>query len=109
MTTASLELSRKIYELLGEYETKKKHPVMSCGCKDPSSCMFANQVEYYIPLPNFAELVRILHKIGEKKGWTVKTQPNATFVAWTLTEKYMFATSEPEGMQEVEKYLTPLL
>lgn len=111
MTTASLELSRKIYELVGEYETEEFY-------EDNDGWTNAQTGEHdYIPRPNLAELIRILPKIGEKKGW----DENARIAGFPIESMkiferinnivlgYMFAPTEPEGMKAVEDYLLRLL
>lgn len=69
---------------------------------------------------DFQSLIRVLPRIGEKKGWATR---EAGRLAWvkgreqvheidvmiSLTEKFMFASTEPEGMKAVEEYLMKLL
>lgn len=133
MTQASLELSRKIYELVGEYETELRWTKTGYAGDDyrlrkPHNGICAPRHKF--PAPNFAELIRILPKIGEKKdsfeavavceecgeaqssSKTCEHEPeweNMIARAHYIVNLYMSAHSEPEGMQEVEKYLLPLL
>ena len=55
--TLDRDVAEAIYRLVGEYETEDfeeevREPWVVC-----------------IPLPNFAELIRIFPKVGEAKGW----------------------------------------
>jgi hypothetical protein len=97
MTTLSLECSKKIYDLIGEYETEqtyseREEPDCLCGNHDDPGYIL-------IPKPNFAELIRLIPKIGKKKGWK-----EPYFRAYLMTDKYMETLSEREGMQKVEEY-----
>lgn len=98
MTTLSLEASKAIYDLVGEYETELTEEWI-CSCADDGygSCGPT------IPLPNFAEVVRIMPRIGRAK--------KKILAPWIidLADKYMFAPTEEKGMAAVEKYLLSLL
>ena len=65
-----------------------------------------------IPAPNFAELIRILPKIGKKKGWGMSQwkHPNdVTQICNSASLRFMNAPTEPEGMAAVEGYLMKLI
>jgi len=103
MTTLSLEASKKVYEIVGEYETLDMEKVDGDVFPDKE----------WIPRPNFAELIRVLPKIGEKKGWPethfCKGEISACSVTEDIACTYMLASTEPEGMKAVEEYLLNLL
>lgn len=62
-TPLSLEASKAIYDLVGDYPTEKSLPICDePGCNRPN----CEHGEYFIPRPTFSELIRILPKIGEK-------------------------------------------
>lgn len=100
MTTLSLEASKKVFEIVGEYETEEfteevREPWVVC-----------------IPRPNFAELIRVLPKIGEKKKWNAGWGRSGTClidVLYNVSIIYMNAPRESEGMAAVETYLMKLL
>lgn len=96
MTTLSLETSRKIHDLIGDYETCEWHEV--ADDRDP------HRPHERIPTPNFSELIRILPKIGEGKDWG-----NIYNSAYLLVDKYMDAVDEKEGMKAVERRLLSFL
>jgi len=123
-TPLDLEPSHAIFEEIGNYETEKtwatyKDGVHTMGGKDLSGVTELTSseakgdvaVEKYYPAPTFAEVLRILTKIGEKKGWTAfsSEQFSTTFHAETLLRIYMSASSEEEGMRAVGEYLIKLL
>ena len=135
MTTASLELSKKIYELIGEHETEKiwtkptteeESPVEIFDRKDGYVLVgrWSNAIEAgfeWLPSPSFSELIRTLPKIGERAKWrkidgvSVEEMAKLLNMKWQdlevgkLAELYMSAPTEPEGMKAVENYLLPLL
>lgn len=107
LTTLNLELSRKIFELVGEYPTKNHYDhedkICDCGLKNEG-----------IPAPNFAEVIReVLPRIGEKKAWRNWSGPKHTNIVdhhgFWLMKAYKDAPTEKEGMEQVEKYLEGLL
>lgn len=112
MTTLNLEASKKVYELLGDtYKTRD-----SFSEKEEPDCLCGDHVEpgyKLIPKPNFSELIRLLPKIGEKKGWLKATfcmgDVSARTVGEDLTWLYMNAPTEEQGMEEVSKYLLKVL
>lgn len=94
MTTLSLEASKKVFEIVGEYETEEfteevREPWVVC-----------------IPRPNFAELIRVLPKIAKVKGWADYECP---LFFQDIGALYMSGKTEQEGMAAVEKYLMELL
>ena len=117
MPTLNLEASKKVYELLGWLDVEKHfgkhrgsnkvHPTdpMSHSCRR-DGC---------IPLPNLGELIRLLPKIGEKKGWEFEeffgrvTIAKVRIVAYHLANYYLEAPSPEEGMEEVSKYLLSII
>lgn len=108
-----LETSKLISELVGEYETEKKAPLMACDCGEPDLCKYADEIGDTVPLPNFGEVIRILPKIGEKKGIRNYGGPKHINLlhhhGWWLTKLYMNATTPEQGMKEVGTYLRTLL
>lgn len=120
MTTLSLETSKKIYELVGEYETEKswtKHfrinDALCTAVHIPEGRFNLLKAGYEVtPAPTFSELIRILPKIGEKKGYKMdvfSSGLNTFKLASDLTDMYMDAPTEEEGMEAVEEYLKKLL
>jgi len=154
MTTASLELSKKIYEIVGSYETENywvngsieygyegEHEIRRDGVwtlwywGKPTYQDVVHTEEFYsfnsvgkrdewskliqkedqerkdylqaFPSHSFAELVRILPKIGGKKGFPEGL--DARVQACRITILYQDALTEPEGMQAVESYLEKIL
>ncbi|HNA25187.1 MAG TPA: hypothetical protein PLI01_00500 [Nitrospira sp.] len=108
MTILSLETSKKVYELCGEYDTER---VFAYDFDGRYTVMFREELEIClgdVPAPNFAELIRLLRKIGEKKGWKQGEFSDAVGVAFSLLMLYMNAPTEPEGMRAVEEYLMKL-
>lgn len=126
MTTLSLEASKKLFEIVGEYETdviwiKTKlddgydgqfhlAPSMSLAVyksAESKKKFSAKNRLVWFPAPNFAELIRVLPKIGEKKGWgTSDIHGHAS----EMTIKYIsWFQTEPEGIAKVEAYLMKLL
>ena len=114
MTTLSLEASKKLYELIGEYETELHWAVAKpneMSCFEPLDISgweneYLEKWQAFIPAPNFAELIRVLPKVGEKKGWSPYDEP---LDIKHLVSRYIFAPTEPEGMHQVEEYLMKLL
>lgn len=131
MTALNLEASKKVYELLGDtYETEffwdkwceHIYPCMPSDhklkvhseadfTKDGSELYFYEPSDDAISAPNFSELIRLLPKIGEKKGWSVIDgyPTEALAKAQLMTEMYMLAPTEEQGMEEVSKYLLKIL
>lgn len=121
MTTLSLEASKKVFEIVGEYETERDWELSF----DKRSWFLTIPEEYLpedtmqlaycrtrVPAPNFAELVRVLPKIGEKKKWNAGWGRSGTClidVLYNVSIIYMNAPTEPEGMAAVETYLMKLL
>lgn len=106
---ASLELSKKIFELVGEYDTERfwirrlttGEWVLQNNQHLDDNC---------VPAPTFAEIVRVLPKIGEKKKITRETASySSRFYSENLVYLYMSEKTEPEGMKAVEDYLMKLL
>ena len=96
-TTLSLEASKKVFEIVGEYETEEfteevREPWVVC-----------------IPRPTFAELIRVLPKIREKRDGYNDEEDWLTLAYVEVTQAYMRAPTEPEGMAAVETYLMKLL
>ena len=114
MTHLSLEASKKVYELVGEYETEKHWSRSTKGKVMPWRFGYFSKTmgTEIIPAPTFAELIRVLPKIGEKKGWPVSGARLAGKMVNKLvrmTAIYVGALTEPEGMAAVEEYLMKLL
>jgi hypothetical protein len=110
MTTLSLEASKKVYEIVGEYETEKLR-TNDTGYihEELPSCRIG--IDCY-PAPNFPEMIRVLPKIGEKMCWNSgfgRTGTCLIDVLYNMSIIYMNAPTEPEGMQAVEEYLLNLL
>lgn len=117
MTTLNLEASKKVYELLGDtYETEnewkrtKSYP-FHVNRKEWRSAKETRLESFNTP--TFPELIRLLPKIGEKKGWLKTTfcmgDVSARTVGEDLTWLYMNAPTEEQGMEEVSKYLLKVL
>lgn len=133
MTALNLEASKKVYELLGDtYETeffwdkwcehiypcvpsdhKLKVHSEADFTKDGSELYFYEPSDDAISAPNFSELIRLLPKIGEKKGWSEdvwdSNRINLRRMSHILAEIYMLAPTEEQGMEEVSKYLLKVL
>lgn len=127
MTYASFELSKKIFDLVGQYDTdafyyasnwkvktwKFADPNDHSDCGDQGSSFPRRYVA--IPAPNFAELVRILYYVGRAKGWRTGAEGNANvesvpFLAAYLLDLYINpATPEAIAMTKVESHLLKLL
>ena len=108
--TLSLECSKKLYALLGDtYETERRiSPENTCGsCYENESHIPFGQC---IPNPNFAETIRLLPKIGEKKGWgTLHIHGHTSTIANDVMMDYMLAPTPEEGMERLSEYLMKLL
>lgn len=119
MTTLSLPTSRKIFELIGEYETEKVWSIPNPGRAANGTerkALEESTIEVYsrktkwgskfdsIPTPTFAELIRVLPKIAEKKEWF-----GCQLETERLTRLYQNAPTEPDAMLQVNKYLDKLL
>lgn len=115
MTTLSLECSKKIYALIGPFDTQIINMKGVAGWQeyrvdDAIRLLMKNGTYPWLPRPNFAEVVRILPKIGEKKGDVIDMSPNQySFWSLVMTGLYRDAPSEPEGLQQVDAYLSQLL
>lgn len=117
MCTLSLECSKKLYALLGEYETEQRWSVKIACLRGVlpeayliprGSVMTADK--YSIPAPNFAETIRLLPKIGEKKGWgTLHIHGHTSTIANDVMMDYMLAPTPEEGMERLSEYLMKLL
>ena len=100
--TLSLECSKKLYTLLGEYETEQRiSPENTCGsCYENESHIPFGQC---IPNPNFAETIRLVNQIASKSD----LDPHDLFEK--LGALYMLAPTPEEGMERVSEYLMKLL
>lgn len=58
---------------------------------------------------DFASLIRVLSKIGEKRDGYNDEEDWVTLAYVEVTRAYMGAPTEPEGMAAVETYLMKLL
>jgi len=122
-STLSLETSKKIYELVGEYGTEWKWERITDKntgewllwekLRTPFNdeiCEYFGIAHERYPAPTFSELLRILPKIAEKKGdWSWANFSHIRDRAADLCEKYYSAPTEPEAMAAVDKYLSKLL
>lgn len=128
MTTLSLIASKKVFEIVGPYETYYSHtsfrnissPKEQHGTflhqivltDDVEEMMGRSYLKDFAvtPAPTFSELIRVLPKIGEKKGWEGE---RFSFVpphhVLHIIAHYMNAPTEAEGMQAVEEYLMKIL
>lgn len=138
MTTLSLEASKKVFDLIGEYGTENywgKWCLHSRFCdREPIELHKEGEMKLDsvgdadsfshgkddIPAPTFAELIRVLPRISDTKKWTshngkiqginrIKVKGGVSEMIAHMTMIYMYAPSEPQGMKEVEKYLMELL
>lgn len=117
MPTINLETSRKIFELVGEYETEKSWHWRDGDLTDSWVDDWedlSNELELHIeqlPAPDFGELIRVLPKIEEeKKDWGLKAlKPNAYEYGRVLLGLYMHADSPEAGMIACDEYLAKLL
>jgi len=125
MTHLSLEASKKIFDLIGDYETEQSYSERE---EEDCTCGYHGEPGYTLtPRPNLGEALRLLPKIGEKKGWVPyhaavlsKAQKEARGV-WHPTiewvevkvrhcaDLYAAAPSPEEGMKEVSKYLLSII
>jgi hypothetical protein len=109
MTSLPPEPSRAIHALLGNYETKYFYD------DEGELFPFNDGYSYYdgcVPAPNFAEVVRVMIKIGQKKGWMMMggvASQDTHFITTKLAWTYAMAPTEPKGMEEVGKLLMKLL
>lgn len=137
-TTLSLEASKKVFEIVGEYETEKvwlKAPDGKWGCDEPIelSVISHDMIEDgydFTPTPNFAELIRVLVRFNGKLDSFVdvatcaqcgKAQSALEMCEhgpdWEemiarihyIANLYIESPTEPEGMAAVENYLMKLL
>jgi len=137
-TPLNLETSQLIHSLVGDYEAEDiwLHSKLHKSCVDKASCVktlywthvprksweFERDTrfmdyDFVYPDPTFGEVIRILPKIGEKKGVRYllghpglnNSQTWAADRGAELLQEYMFATSEPEAMRRVEEYLIKLI
>lgn len=121
MPTLDRDVAEKIHILVGDYETEvfwgDKH---MCRAYDCVHCDSPFRDEGSIPFPNFGETVRILTKIGEKKGWNQETFSLANghkthtlgdhdIHATNMLIDYMNAPTAEEGMKQVSIYLRRIL
>lgn len=110
MTTLSLEASRKIFELIGKYETERrwiytgKWKVVKPRVYDTEKTIHSSEG---FPAPTFSELIRVLPRIGEKKGWEPIKQVS-DIARWMLFT-FMTTHSEPQAMRDIETYLEKIL
>lgn len=122
----SLETSKLIFDLVGEYPTRlhwKSYIDRDTG--ERYMDRHPSEVDYFasafaIPAPDFGETVRIMVKIGEKKGWNNRETAylshingkmiyHVSDVIYTLSEKYCYAPSPELGMEEVDTYIRKVL
>ncbi len=113
MTTLSLEASKKVYEIVGEYETESFWTQYASNARKGtwhvSRPINWRKDAHKIQAPNFAELIRVLSKIGEKRDGYNDEEDWVTLAYVEVTRAYMGAPTEPEGMAAVETYLMKLL
>ena len=122
MTTTSLEFSKRLHKLLGEFETelswcqkrKFEEPFatwfFSCSDLPCDWCKKKSGFTSHIPAPSFSELIRLLLKLGEKLELDVNRWGKTYGVlAGALTDRFRNAPTESEGMAAVESYLESLL
>jgi len=113
MTHASRELSRRIFDLVGPYETEMIYMKGVNGWQkyriDEGIKPLLNNPQYpWYPLPNFAEVIRILPRLlGKPRDWYDRQDVKS----WLrdILYNYMEAPTEPEGMAAVESYLMKLI
>lgn len=117
MTPLSLEPSKRIHALIGDYETEKRWreydvPGSSVNL-EPTNDRLRLVTKQNYPAPTFAELLRVLPRIGEMKGWTkahrLQDIPTISNVRNKLSRLYSCATTGEQGMKDVENYLMKLL
>lgn len=116
LSVLPLETSRLIYELVGEYECERYWVVYRSAVTGSPRLIWAkprngrqsDSKNYLvrIPAPNFAETIRVLPRIGEKKGWSDLDQG---IYRDDIAMLYAEAPIEPEGMDDVNSYLLKLL
>lgn len=110
MTTLSLEASKKVFEIVGEYETEKCWEGLLIDVGDKFRWRVnkrnknGNPAKY--PAPNFSEVVRVLPKMqkatGNNEEWaSAWCRINAT----AMVIAYMQAPTEQEGLRAVENIL----
>ena len=93
MTTLSFEASRRVYELIGEYETNAR---------------IADASLKFYPSPAFAEVILVvIPKLVDHGSFSWRASRKG--IATDLCALYQDATTEPEGMKAVEDYLMKLL
>lgn len=129
MTTLSLSCSRKVYELLGDtYETEfafYQRGSYFCGKdyikeSEPEAMRRQNGTLDFPwkclgPAYSFAETVRLLPRITEKKGWRdyVNRSEESGHGMWDTLEDmtcfFVEAQTEEEGMAKVSEYLEKIL
>lgn len=115
MIVISLEASKKLYELLGDtYETRFKwyHPWLTTGVPEIRLSGKVPKIINYlfgdVPAPVFSELLRLLPKIGEAKGWEYEEGclgQEIQLLCECISEIWMLAPTEEEGISEVGEYL----
>lgn len=115
-TRLSFEASKKIFELIGDYNTETRWvnvdgDFLNDGSGEKEWSLLrdflpsSNSLSF--PTPSFSELVRVLPKIGEKKDWWPHNDTDV--LAGHLARIYANAPTEPEGMAAVERYLMEIL
>jgi hypothetical protein len=120
MTPCSLEPSKAIHALIGEYETewifdvaRCDIPTCNCGKDHIERVRRVDMIPHavFYPSPTFAELIRVLPRIGEKKGWKRHgTALKSTGIcSYDLVDIYQDAPNESEAMKACEDYLMKLL
>lgn len=114
MTTLSLEISKKLYELIGEYESEFQWK----GHEDPNknecfgwTLLRTNEKDVdwdrEFPASTFAELIRdVLPKLVLHGSFSWRASRN--MISVDLCRLYRDAPTEPEGMKAVEDYLKSL-
>lgn len=96
--TLSAKTSRMIFDLIGNFPTKKRW--------DQSNFGYLLTEHGAVPAPDFGETLRIIVKIGEKKGFTpLNTRRSLDRIA----EEYIDAPTPTLGMEAVDKMVAGLI
>jgi len=111
MPTLDRDVAEAIYELLGDtYETERYWYSPAIGMPITWKLLThkPNPINAsWYPAPDFSETIRLLPKIGEKKGWDEGRvlQPEMYKMVWA----YAFVPTEEQGMKQVSEYLRKIL